>query len=65
MTVNKFIRRLLKLKGLLVTHFEFRFRDKKLSLWVKPYKNGCLCPRDPPTFQWNTVSALKTDIFII
>lgn len=45
MTVNKFIRRLLKLKGLFVTHFEFRFRDKKLNLWVKPYKNGCLCPR--------------------
>ena len=45
MTVNKFIRRLLKLKGLFVSHFEFRFRDKELNLWVKPHKNGCLCPR--------------------
>ena len=45
MTVNKFIRKLLNLKGLYVTHFQFRVRDKELNLWVKPHKNGCLCPR--------------------
>jgi len=45
MTVNKFIRKLLKLKGLFVTDFQFRFREKALNLWVKPHKNGCLCPR--------------------
>jgi hypothetical protein len=44
MTVNKFIRKLLKLKGLFVTDFQFRFREKAFNLWVKPYKNGCLCP---------------------
>jgi len=45
MTVNKFIRKLLKLKGLFVTDFQLRFREKVLNLWVKPHKNGCLCPR--------------------
>ena len=44
MTGNKFIRKLLKLKGLFVTDFQFRFREKVLNLWVKPHKNGCLCP---------------------
>ena len=45
MTVNKFIRKLLKLKGIFVTDFQFKFREKALNLWVKPHKNGCLCPR--------------------
>jgi transposase len=45
MTVNKFIRKLLKLKGLFVTDYQFRFRERALNLWVKPHKNGCLCPR--------------------
>ena len=45
MTVNKFIRKLLKLKGLFVTDFQFRFSEKALNLWVKPHKNGCLCPK--------------------
>ena len=44
MTVNKFIRKLLHLKDLIVSDFQFKARDKKLILWVKPYKNGCLCP---------------------
>ena len=44
MTVNKFIRILLNLKGLIVNDFQFKTRDKDLNLWVKPYKNGCLCP---------------------
>ncbi len=45
MTVNKFIRKLLKLKGIFVTDFQFKFREKALNLWVKPHKNGCLCPQ--------------------
>ena len=45
MTVNKFIRKLLQLKGIFVTDFQFRFREKALNLWVKPHKNGCLCPQ--------------------
>jgi transposase len=44
MTVNKFIRKLLNLKGLIVNEFQFKTRDKDLNLWVKPHKNGCLCP---------------------
>jgi transposase len=44
MTVNKLIRKLLKLKDLKVNDFKFKFRDKALHLWVRPHKNGCLCP---------------------
>ncbi len=44
MTVNKFIRNLLNLKELAVTHFELDNRHRILNLWVKPYKNGCRCP---------------------
>jgi transposase len=44
MTVCKFIRILLRLKGVLVTKYELKIRDKELNLWVKPHKNGCLCP---------------------
>ena len=43
MTLNKFIRKLLSLKGLFVNSFKFNFRDRELNLWVKPYKNGRLC----------------------
>jgi len=42
MTVNKFIRKLLSLKELSVCSFQIQ--DRVLNLWVKPYKNGCLCP---------------------
>lgn len=44
MTGNKFIRKLLNLKGLFVTNYHFKIRDRVLTLCVKPYKNGCLCP---------------------
>jgi len=44
MTVNKFIRNLLNLKEMAVTHFELDDRQRILNLWVKPYKNGCRCP---------------------
>ena len=44
MTVNKFIRKLLNLKGLFVINYQFKIRDRVLNLWVKPHKNGCLCP---------------------
>lgn len=36
--------RILRLKELKITHFEFKQRDKELHLAVKPYKNGCRCP---------------------
>jgi transposase len=45
MTVNKFIRNLLNLKELSVTGFELQALKRTLNLWVKPYKNGCLCPQ--------------------
>ena len=44
MTVNRFIRNLLNLKEMAVTHFELDDRRRVLNLWVKPYKNGCRCP---------------------
>jgi transposase len=44
MTGNKAISKLLKLKGLLLTNVEFKFREKAVYLFVKPHKNGCLCP---------------------
>ena len=44
MTVNKFIRNLLNLKELAVTGFDFNQRQRRLILYVKPYKNGCRCP---------------------
>jgi transposase len=44
MTVNKFIRKLLNLKELSVSGFELKQRPRRLTLFVKPYKNGCKCP---------------------
>lgn len=44
MTANKAIAKLLKLKGLKVADITFRTREKAIYLYVKPHKNGCLCP---------------------
>ena len=47
MTVNKFIRNMLNLKELSVVGFDLSGapqRQADLNLYVKPYKNGCLCP---------------------
>ena len=43
MTVNKFIRKLLKLKELVVCGFDLNERKRHLLIFVKPYKNGCRC----------------------
>lgn len=40
----KLLYKILRLKGMKVTHFDFRNRNKELHLAVKPYKNGCRCP---------------------
>ena len=45
MNINKFIRSLLNLKEVSVSRFELQIRPRTLNLWVKPYKNGCLCPK--------------------
>jgi len=45
MTVNKFIRKLLKLKELVVCGYELNERKRQLLIFVKPYKNGCRCPK--------------------
>jgi transposase len=45
MTVNNFIRKLLKLKELVVCGFELNERRRELLVFVKPYKNGCRCPK--------------------
>lgn len=44
MTVNKFIRTLFNLKELIVSSYNLQIRKRTLTLWVKPFKNGCLCP---------------------
>ena len=44
MTLNQFIRKLLRLKELSVVNFDFASKKRQLHLWVKPYKNGCRCP---------------------
>ena len=44
MTNSKLLGRMLRLKALKVTDFEFRDYDRELHLAVKPYKNGCRCP---------------------
>ena len=44
MTVNKFIRKLLNLKELVVCGFDLNERKRHLLIFVKPYKNGCRCP---------------------
>jgi len=41
---NKFITKLLKLKGLKVKNWYFGNYNKELHLIVAPYKNGCRCP---------------------
>jgi transposase len=40
----KLLCKILHLKGMKITHFAFKNRDKELHLAVKPYKNGCRCP---------------------
>ena len=44
MTNSKLLSKLLRLKTLKITGFQFKHRDKELHLAVKPYKNGCRCP---------------------
>lgn len=35
--------KILRLKELKITWFQFRQRDTELHLGIKPYKNGCRC----------------------
>jgi transposase len=44
MSINNFILRLLKLKGISIKSFLFKDWYRELWLEVKPYKNGALCP---------------------
>jgi len=44
MAINKFIRKLLKLKELVVCGYELNERKEELLIFVKPHKNGCRCP---------------------
>ena len=37
--------KLLRLNDVKITYFEFKNRDKELHVGVKPYKNGCCCPK--------------------
>ncbi len=40
----KLLYKILRLKGMKITQFWFKNRNKELHLAVKPYKNGCRCP---------------------
>ena len=40
----KLLCKILHLKDMKITRFDFKHRDKELHLAVKPYKNGCRCP---------------------
>ena len=41
----KLLYKILRLKGMKITRFCFKNRNKELHLTVKPYKNGCRCPQ--------------------
>nr|WP_246345558.1 ISL3 family transposase [endosymbiont of Lamellibrachia barhami] len=40
----KLLSKILRLKGMKITSFWFKNRDRELHLAIKPYKNGCRCP---------------------
>ena len=40
----KLLSKILRLKGMKITAFEFADRNRELHLTVKPHKNGCRCP---------------------
>jgi len=41
----KLLYKILRLKGMKITEFWFGNRGKELHLAIKPYKNGCRCPK--------------------
>jgi transposase len=44
-TALKLIGRILRLRNILkIKRFAFKHWEKELHLWVKPHRNGCLCP---------------------
>ena len=45
MNINKFIRKLFKIQYLKVCSAWFTDHERQLHLKVKPYKNGCRCPK--------------------
>jgi len=45
MTTNNFISQLLNIVGIAISNFYLDQRNKVLELYVKPYKNGCRCPK--------------------
>jgi transposase len=45
MSNMKLLGKILRLKEMKISGFEFKNGGKELHLFVKPYKNGCRCPR--------------------
>lgn len=45
MSNRKLLAKILRLKGMKVTRFEFKDYGRELHLTVKPHKNGCRCPQ--------------------
>ena len=41
----KLLRKILRLKNMKVTRFEFKDYGRELRLTIKPHKNGCRCPQ--------------------
>ena len=44
MATEKLISKLLRLKDVRITFFNFRHRENEFHIGVKPFKNGCRCP---------------------
>jgi transposase len=68
MSNQKLLSKILRLKELKITGFEFKDRGKELHVGVKPYKNGCCCQqcqRRCPIVRHGTVSRSWSDVTIL
>ena len=45
MTALHFIKKLIRCKGIKISDFDLDEKENILRLWVKPHKNGALCPK--------------------
>jgi transposase len=64
----KLLGKLLRLKELKITWFEFKNRDTELHLGVKPYKNGCRCAecgRRSPVIRSTSEARTWTDVTVL
>lgn len=75
MTTPKLLGRLLKLRKIVrIKRYSFKKWGKELHLWVRPYKNGCLCPKcrrrcrivraQPQQRCWRDVRICGIDVYL-